>query len=638
MDYLSTIQTIHLFGFGSLLLLSSNMAFAEQLIGAETFSLFRLILSTSFAIIFGCLCFFLYRLNNKLQNNIKAHKTTEKMMSKLSSAVTNSGASIIITDQNGIIEYVNEKFCRMTGYEATETINKPINILRPNSDEFKNEPCILDSQYLLKQDNWEGEMLCSKKDNSEFWNAVTISAVFDDHNTISNYVLSSVDVTALKQANKQMENLALFDSLTGLANRRLFIERLHSSVLNARRHKKITALLFLDLDQFKRINDTLGHQAGDKLLLTIADRLKTCVRLQDTVARLGGDEFTILLNDITDIENIQGIAKNILTTLKEPIKLGKHEIIVSTSIGITLSPNDSINSETLMKNADLALYMAKENGRDGYHFFTEALNIRANNLLETENELREAIKHGDFYLNYQPQINLKTGEIASVEALIRWKHPTKGEISPYDFIPVAEETGLIVQIGQWVLHQACMEIQELNDLTGKSLRVAVNLSSRQFEDPELVKNVGKALSDSGLKAQNLELEVTESMLMHDMNSAIRQLNNIRSTGSTLTIDDFGSGYSSLSYLKSLPVDTLKIDQSFVYDIPEDLNAMEIASAVIAIAHKLNLRVVAEGVENIDQRDFLVINGCDYAQGYFFSRPLSCVQMHAFFESCERHTA
>ena len=621
MCFLPKSLTFKLFGICAWLIFYTNTAFAEQMTGPESSNLLKLILSTSFAIIFGCLCFFLYRLNKKLQNNIKAHKSTEKMMSKLSSAVTNSGASIIITDQNGIIEYVNEKFCRITGYEATETINKPINILRPNSDEFKSEPCILDNQYLLKQENWEGEILCSKKDNSEFWNAVTISAVFDSDGNISNYVLSAVDVTALKQANKH-----------------LFIERLHSSVLNARRHKKITALFFLDLDQFKRINDTLGHQAGDQLLLKIADRLKACVRPQDTVARLGGDEFTILLNDISEIDNIQSIAKGILTKLKEPIKLGKHEIIVSTSIGITLSPNDSINSDTLMKNADLALYMAKENGRDGYHFFTEALNIRANKLLETENELREAIKHGDFYLNYQPQINLKTGEIASVEALIRWKHPTKGEISPYEFIPVAEETGLIVQIGQWVLHQACMEIQELNNLSGKSLRVAVNLSSRQFEDPDLVSIVGKALADSGLKAENLEIEVTESMLMHDVNSAIKQLNKIKSTGSTLTIDDFGSGYSSLSYLKSLPVDTLKIDQSFVYDIPEDLNAMEIASAVIAIAHKLNLRVVAEGVENIDQRDFLVINGCDYAQGYFFSRPLSCIQMHAFFESCERHIA
>jgi len=560
------------------------------------------------------------------------------MMSKLSSAVTNSGASIVITDNKGIIEYVNEKFCRVTGYSAAEVINRPINILRPNSDEYKNQPCVLDTENLFQQDSWEGDMLCSKKDQSEFWNAVTISAVLDEQQAISNYVLSAVDVTALKQANQKMEHLALFDALTGLANRRLFIERLHNSVLSARRSKTSVALMFLDLDQFKRINDTLGHQAGDQLLLTIADRLQGCVRPQDTVARLGGDEFTILLNGIQDIDKVHSIAKTILTTLKEPIKLGKHEIIVSTSIGITLAPNDSINSDTLMKNADLALYMAKENGRDGYHFFTEALNIRANKLLETENELREAIKRGDFYLNYQPQINLKTGEIASVEALIRWNHPIKGEISPYDFIPVAEETGLIVQIGQWVLEHACKEIQSLNEVSGKSLRVAINLSTRQFEDPELVNIVAQALRDSGLDARNLELEVTESMLMHDMNSAIRQLNKIKSTGSTLTIDDFGSGYSSLSYLKSLPVDTLKIDQSFVYDIPEDLNAMEIASAVIAISHKLNLRVVAEGVENIDQRDFLVINGCDYAQGYFFSHPLSCKDLHSFFESSERHSA
>ncbi len=622
----------------ALLLSLSSLANAEPFFHLRNDDINTLLLSTSFSVIFGTFCFFLVRLNNKLRDIILAHKSTEKMMSKLSSAVTNSGASIVITDNKGIIEYVNEKFCRATGYTASEVINQPVNILRPNCQELSQQPCVLDTEYLLKQDSWEGDLLCSKKDQSEFWNAVTISAVFDENHAISNYVLSAVDVTALKQANQKMEHLALFDALTGLANRRLFIERLHQSVLNARRTKTTAALLFLDLDQFKRINDTLGHQAGDQLLLTIADRLQACVGKQDTVARLGGDEFTILLNEIQDINRVHSIAKTILTKLKEPIKLGKHEIIVSTSIGITLAPIDSINSETLMKNADLALYMAKENGRDGYHFFTESLNIRANKLLETENELREAIKRGDFYLNYQPQINLKTGEIASVEALIRWKHPTKGDISPYDFIPVAEETGLIVQIGQWVLHQACKEIQLLNDANRKSLRVAINLSSRQFEDPELVNIVGKALQESGLDAKNLEIEVTESMLMSDMNRAICQLNKIKSTGSTLTIDDFGSGYSSLSYLKSLPVDTLKIDQSFVYDIPEDLNAMEIASAVIAISHKLNLKVVAEGVENIDQRDFLVINGCDYAQGYFFSHPLSCEDLQAFFESCERHSA
>jgi len=573
-----------------------------------------------------------------MQKSLQSHEATEHMMSKLSSAVTNSGASIMITNKKGHLEYVNEKFCTMTGYQHSDVINKKIDILTPNYHQEHGETCILDPDYLEKNSSWEGEILCAKKDGVEFWTAITISTVLDKHDKITNYVLSAVDITALKEAKQKMEHLALFDSLTGLANRRLFVDRLHQSILNARRHRKMTALFFLDLDQFKRINDTLGHHAGDQLLLTIADRLQSCVRQQDTVARLGGDEFTILLNDVTDTGSISSIAKNILQTLKDPIRLGKHEVIISTSIGITLAPNDSVCSETLMKNADLALYRAKENGRDCYHFFTEELNIRANNLLETENELREAIKKGSFYINYQPQINLKTGEISSVEALIRWNHPEKGEIPPADFIPVAEETGLIVQIGEWVLRNACAEIKKLNDLTGKSLRVAVNLSPRQFDDPELVTIVSDALSDSGLEAHNLEIEVTESMLMDDINVVIDKLNCIKSTGSTITIDDFGSGYSSLSYLKSLPVDILKIDQSFVYDIPEDLSAMEIASAVIAVAHKLNLKVVAEGVENIDQRDFLVINKCDYAQGYFFSRPLSFNQIHNFFIESDLKTA
>lgn len=623
-----------------LTLIASTNAFAGTVLSyfQEADVLIKLMWSAGLATLFGTMCFILFRLNKRLHTNIKQYEATEQMMSKLNSAVTNSGASIVITNKDGIIEYVNDKFCDATGYSRADVLNSPVSLLKPKCSEENEQPCILESQNLLKQKNWEGELLYSKKDGSQFWNAITISSVLDKAGDVNSYVISAVDITALKTATQQMEHLALFDALTGLANRRLFIDRLHQSVLTARRHNKMTALFFLDLDQFKRINDTLGHQAGDQLLLTIADRLKTCVRKQDTVARLGGDEFTILLNDVIDTDRISAVAQNILSSLKEPIKLGKHEVIVSTSIGITLAPNDSICGETLMKNADLALYMAKENGRDGYHFFTEALNVRANKLLEIENELREAIKSGDFYLNYQPQINLKTGEIASIEALIRWKHPTKGDISPSDFIPIAEETGLIVQIGEWVLKQACKEVHQLNILTGKSLRVAINLSPRQFDDPELVNIVSEALEDSGLEAENLEIEVTESMLMNDIDSVIAQLSAIKSTGSTITIDDFGSGYSSLSYLKSLPVDILKIDQSFVADIPDDLNAMEIASAVIAIAHKLNLKVIAEGVENIDQRDFLVINNCDYAQGYFFSHPLSFKDIQTFFIESSLKTA
>jgi diguanylate cyclase (GGDEF)-like protein/PAS domain S-box-containing protein len=603
--------------------------------GYNSLTTFQLIVLISFAIAFSALWLSWFKLKQRLKRNTQNLEATETMMSKLNSAVTNSGASIVITGKDGTIEYVNQKFCRLTGYLHHDVISKPISVLSSNPnidleiDRNRHEAfSLLDTNCL--QENWEGDVLCMKKDRSEFWNALTVSAVFDKHKNITNYVLSAVDITDLKEANRKMQHLALFDSLTGLANRRLFIDRLHQSILNARRHNTITALFFLDLDQFKRINDTLGHHAGDQLLLIVAERLTACVRNQDTVARLGGDEFTILLNNLTDTDKIANIAKNILSSLKEPVRLGKHEVIVSTSIGITLAPTDSHCSETLMKNADLALYMAKDNGRDGYYFFTEDLNIRANKLLETENELRNAIKNGEFHLHYQPQINLKTGEISCVEALIRWEHPTKGDIPPSEFISIAEETGLIVQIGEWVLMNACLEIKNLTNITGKELRVAVNLSPRQFDDPKLISIVSKALDNSGLCPKNLEIEVTEGMLMNDINVVIDQLTNIKSTGSTITIDDFGSGYSSFSYLKSLPVDILKIDQSFVYDIPEDLDAMEIASAVIAVAHKLNLKVVAEGVENIDQRDFLVINKCDFAQGYFFSKPISALELQNLF--------
>jgi diguanylate cyclase (GGDEF)-like protein/PAS domain S-box-containing protein len=582
----------------------------------------------SLAIVFGGMSFVLGRLNSRLKNNIESHQATEVMMSKLSSAVTNSGASIVMTDANGVIEYVNQKFCRNNGYLHHEVIGQAIDILSPERRVDEADIQLLDNRCLKA--SWEGEALCLKKNGAQYWSAITVAAVYNRDRIITNYVISAIDISALKDANSKMQNLALFDSLTGLANRRLFIDRLHQSILSARRHKHSSAIMFLDLDQFKRINDTLGHQAGDELLVTIAERLKTCVRKQDTVARLGGDEFTILLNDVSNNDKIAAIAEHILTILKKPIKLGKHEVIISTSIGITIAPTDSTSSETLMRNADMALYKAKERGRDGFCFFTEELNVRANHLMEIEHEMRHALENDEFYLHYQPQVDLKTNQIQSVEALIRWRHPTKGEISPVDFISIAEETGLIIPIGDWVMKKACSEIQQLNENTGLNIRVAVNLSTRQFTDLKLVNTVVEALEQAGMDAKNLELEVTESMLMEDMETVIDQLNRIKAAGSTVTIDDFGSGYSSFSYLKSLPVDILKVDREFVRDVPDDLNAMEITSAIIAVAHKLNLKVVAEGVEDIDQRDFLNINRCDYAQGYLFSRPLGYTDLRKFF--------
>ncbi|UZE94608.1 putative bifunctional diguanylate cyclase/phosphodiesterase [Alkalimarinus alittae] len=589
---------------------------------------FKLVASAFIAVLFGVICLVLIRLNLTLQQTIAQREESELSLVKLSSAVTNSGASIAITDTKGIIEYINDKFCELTGYEQSDTIGRSIDLI--GLTQFPNGEEVPTWDMNCLKDNWKGDLLSHKKDGSHFWCTTTISAVYDKNNEISNYIVSGIDITELKEASSAMKQLALFDVLTGLANRRLFIDRMGQSIAASQRRQNIAALLFLDLDQFKRINDTLGHDAGDELLLIVAERLKSCVRAQDTVARLGGDEFTILLNDINDIQSISHIANQILKELKEPIMLGKHEVIISTSIGITLTPNDSQEVDSLMKNADLALYQAKERGRDCYYFFTEELNTKALKLLHIEQELRHALQMDEFSLVYQPQVCLKTGSISSIEALIRWNHPERGLVAPDEFISIAEETGLIVQIGEWVLKNACMQTQMLQQLTGQSIKVAVNLSSRQFSDPNLEQVIADVIEETDLNPKYLEIEVTESMLMNNIDKVIEQLNRIKSTGSTITIDDFGSGYSSLSYLKRLPVDILKVDREFVRDIPEDLNDMEITSAIIAIAHKLNLKVIAEGVENIDQRDFLVINKCDYAQGYYFSKPLTFEDLYRFF--------
>lgn len=577
----------------------------------------------------------LYRL--KLHADLKDRQLDESdlKLKTLSSALTHSGSCIIITDAQGFIEYVNLKFCQVSGYEADEVQGlhlSRLNFSASHPQAEKPAPERTRTTPWSPRDNWSGELLVRGKDGRELWTAITITSIKDDQGSVRNYIISGVDISELKEAHRQMEQLALFDTLTGLANRRLFMDRLQQSLAECRRKQTSIALMFLDLDQFKRINDSLGHDSGDMLLLTVAERLKSSVRATDTVARLGGDEFTVLLTDVRDTYAVTHVAKQILKALKQPIRLRKHELIISTSIGITLAPEDGTNAESLMKNADLALYKAKEFGRDRYHFFTEELNAQALRHLILEQELRQALNGNEFCLDFQPQVDLRSEQIISVEALLRWNHPTRGRVSPDEFIKVAEETGLIIPIGRWVLRNACMQVRMIQQLTGQEVRVAVNLSARQFRDPRLEETISEVLAESGLPPHCLELEVTESMLMDDIDKVINQLNRIKSTGVTIAIDDFGSGYSSLSYLKRLPVDILKVDRKFVQDIPNDINDMEITSAVIAVAHKLSLKVVAEGVEDIDQRDFLMINRCDYAQGYYFSKPLGFEELYSHLQT------
>ena len=554
----------------------------------------------------------------------------ENTLTKFSSAVMNSGAMILITDAEGRIEFVNERFCRLTGFSPEQMLGESVASLSATVNLAGTETGVLTNFLDCLQPHWKCELLCRTNGSTPLWTAVTTSSVLDANGNPVNYIVSAVDITELKIAHERMEQLALFDSLTNLANRRLFEDRLEQALQSVGRRGNQIALLFMDLDQFKQVNDSLGHDAGDLLLLTVADRLKSCVRAQDTVARMGGDEFTILLHDISDAKDLTMIAENILASLKAPIRLKSQEVIISTSIGITTAPNDGMTRDVLMKNADLALYRAKDKGRDQYDFYTESLNDRAERLMSLERELRQALRRDEFHLLFQPQVDLNSGEITAMEALIRWQHPVRGEIMPDEFVPVAEDTGLIMPMGNWVLQNACLQIKLLHQLLGRGVRVAVNLSERQFRDPGLQNVIEFALRTSGLEARFLEIDITEAMLMDDLESVREQMARIESTGVTITIDDFGTGYSSLKLLRSLPVDMLKIGQTFVRDMPANAGNTDIATSIIAIARQMDMAVVAEGVETEEQEYFLRMHGCSLVQGYRYATPMTFDDIYHHF--------
>jgi diguanylate cyclase (GGDEF)-like protein len=446
------------------------------------------------------------------------------------------------------------------------------------------------------------------------------------------YILSSVEnISEHKQAEEQLRHQATHDELTGLANRALLQDRLEQSIHYANRSRRLVAVLLLDLDRFKVINDSLGHGFGDELLCSVARRLEQTIREADTVARMGGDEFAILLAEVADVEDVGLVARKILEQLTQPYLIEGREVTVTASLGISIYPQDGTDAQTLQRNADVAMYRAKEEG-NSFRFYTPEMNQRVMETLELEADLRRALDRGELLLHYQPKVNLTTGRIAGAEALLRWQHPLRGLVPPARFIPLAEETGLILPIGEWVLATACAQIRAWQDQGVAAVPVAVNLSARQFRRAVLGETIQRILRECRVAPRLLELELTESMIMQDSEAAAATMQQLKALGVTLALDDFGTGYSSLNYLRRFPVDCLKIDRSFISDVATDASAAAVATSIVAIAHSLGLNALAEGVETAEQLDFLVKCGCDSLQGYYFSRPLPAPEFTALL--CE----
>ena len=472
---------------------------------------------------------------------------------------------------------------------------------------------------------------------------------FDDSGTLQLISGTIQDVTELKEAEERIRYLAYYDGVTGLPNRQFFIERLQHALAQSRRHQRQLAVVSLDLDQFKRFNDTLGHAAGNELLISVARRLAGVVRREDTVAhaegemfdavaRLDGDEFSLLVTDLNQYHDAARVARRLIDELRKPFRAGNQEVFVSASIGLALYPLDGEDSDALIKNAGAAMHFAKDQGRDNYQFYSRAMNATALEKLAMESQLRRAVERDELLLHYQPKLQMSTGRIVGLEALIRWKHPELGLVPPSQFIPLAEETGLIVPIGEWVLRNACKQNIAWQHAGLTPVHVAVNIARPHFRQGGLVASVGGALKETGVEPNWLEVELTESMLMQSVDTTLKTLFQLKDMGVRLAIDDFGTGYSSLSYLKRFPLDTLKIDRSFVKDLPRDPEDAAITKAIIAMSHSLKLSVVAEGVETAEQLAFLQQHGCDLVQGFLFSRPVAAEDIPAMLSAGELKVA
>jgi diguanylate cyclase (GGDEF)-like protein/PAS domain S-box-containing protein len=560
----------------------------------------------------------LSRSNSQLAAQMARRKQAEQRMSMLSQAVVHTGDTIIISDPSGRIQYANPAFERLTGQSATQLLGRPLAELQSAHAPAEFLERVADH---LQTQNAFREVFCVlNAQGNSCYTEQTITAVRDAEGRLRHLVATGKDITERMDNQRRLAYLAHHDTLTELPNRVLMFDRLDHALARAERKHGMVALLFMDIDRFKTINDSLGHQAGDELLKAVANRLRYSIRRSDSIARLGGDEFVAILEDVEDADEPAHVARTVLAAIAQPLSLAGQEVRVSSSMGITLYPTDATDGNTLLQYADVAMYRAKAEGGNTYNYYTADMTAEAQRRLSLENRLRNALANREFHLVYQPRHDLASGRITSIEALLRWQPSGEGVMSPAHFVPVLEETGLIREVGQWVLQQTCRDFDRLRT-AGHQLRIACNLSAKQFQDEALVEIIDDTLAECEMSHRDLELEITESLLVRDIDHAARLLNALHERGVRISVDDFGTGYSSMSYLKRFPIDDLKIDQSFIHELNEDRDDAAIVAAIIAMARSLGLGVVAEGVETQAQLHTLRLLGCDEVQGMWIAAPL-----------------
>jgi diguanylate cyclase (GGDEF)-like protein/PAS domain S-box-containing protein len=551
------------------------------------------------------------------------------------------GDAVLSMDISGNVTFLNPVAEAMTGWPRMEAMGRPLPEVLKIIDEDTRKPSRNPMEQAIEENKtiWmKSNRILIRRDGFEAAIEDSAAPIHDRGGQVTGAVMVFHDVSAARAMSLQLSHLAEHDFLTGLPNRLLLNDRLTQAISLARRHNGQIAVLFLDLDRFKNINDSLGHAIGDQLLQSVAIRLASCVRRSDTVSRQGGDEFVVLLSELDQAQDAGITAAKILEAVTLPHQIGLHKINVSTSIGISVYPGDGGTADVLIRNADAAMYEAKENGRNNFQFFKQVMNIRAVERQFFEAGLRRALEQGEFQLHYQAIVNLGTGEVTGAEALIRWPHPERGLIPPAQFVPIAEDCGLILPIGRWVLREACRQARAWEDAGLKRIPVSVNISAMEFRAADFLEGVSTILKDTRLDAHNLELEITEGVLMKHAESTSNVLEALKAMGVRLAVDDFGTGYSSLSHLNRFPIDVLKIDQSFVNDVCSNPDQATIVSAVISMGKSLKKRVIAEGIETKEQLEFLKACGCEEGQGYFFSRPMPPDQFRKYLQVRAREMA